>query len=150
VPDRIASTPLTSVLGASSLIRYCLPGLVLVVSATIAALVLGWGSRVERGSLLVVASCILGGVLITVYLSTNVSPGRQATELARSAGSVRGEAPERVAVRRQHLSFRSPLSDFHNGLAATLEDVVALYQTSLGFVFTRQEAADPVAFLQAL
>jgi cytochrome c peroxidase len=67
-----------------------------------------------------------------------------------SAGLDRAEAPERVAVRRQHLSFRSPLSYFHNGLAATLEDVVALYQASLGFVFTRQEAADLVAFLQAL
>jgi cytochrome c peroxidase len=44
----------------------------------------------------------------------------------------------------------SPLSCFHNGLAATLQDVVALYQTSLGFLFTRQEAADRVAFLQAL
>jgi cytochrome c peroxidase len=48
------------------------------------------------------------------------------------------------------LSLRSPLPYFHNGLAATLQDVVALYQTSLGFVFTPQEAADLVAFLQAL
>jgi len=37
-----------------------------------------------------------------------------------------------------------------NGLAAALADVVALYQTSLGFVFTPQEAADRVALLQAL
>ena len=42
------------------------------------------------------------------------------------------------------------LSYFHNGLATTLDDVVTLYQTSLGFVFTPQEAADLVAFLQAL
>jgi cytochrome c peroxidase len=53
-------------------------------------------------------------------------------------------------VRRQHLGFRSPLSYFHNGLAARLDDVVALYQKSLGFVFTPDEAADLVAFLQAL
>ena len=46
------------------------------------------------------------------------------------------------------LSARAPY--FHNGLAATLKDVVALYQKSLGFVFTPQEAADLVAFLQAL
>ena len=46
------------------------------------------------------------------------------------------------------LAARAPY--FHNGLAATLDDVVALYQTSLGFVFTPQEAADLVAFLQAL
>jgi hypothetical protein len=46
------------------------------------------------------------------------------------------------------LAARAPY--FHNGIAMTLDDVVALYQTSLGFVFTRQEAADLVAFLQAL
>jgi cytochrome c peroxidase len=67
-----------------------------------------------------------------------------------SAEFSRAEALERVAVLRQHLSFRSPLSYFHNGLAATIEDVVDLYQTSLGFVFTRAEAADLVAFLRAL
>ena len=39
---------------------------------------------------------------------------------------------------------------FHNGIAATLGDVVALYQTSLGFVFTAQERADLVAFLSTL
>ena len=52
-------------------------------------------------------------------------------------------------MRRHHLTFRSPVSYFHEGLEATLEDVVALYQ-SIGFVFTRQEAADLVAFLEAL
>jgi hypothetical protein len=46
------------------------------------------------------------------------------------------------------LAARAPY--FHNGLAATLEDVVNLYGTSLGFVFTRQERADLVAFLTAL
>jgi cytochrome c peroxidase len=46
------------------------------------------------------------------------------------------------------LAARAPY--FHNGIAATLEDVVALYQASLGFVFTPQEAADLVAFLRAL
>jgi hypothetical protein len=60
------------------------------------------------------------------------------------------EALERVAVRRQHLSFRTPLPYFHNGIAATPEDVVDLYRTSLGFVFTPQESADLVAFFRAL
>lgn len=46
------------------------------------------------------------------------------------------------------LAARAPY--FHNGIAATLGDVVALYQTSLGFVFTPQERADLVAFLSAL
>ena len=46
------------------------------------------------------------------------------------------------------LAARAPY--FHNGLATTLQDVVALYQTSLGFVFTPDETADLIAFLQAL
>jgi cytochrome c peroxidase len=39
---------------------------------------------------------------------------------------------------------------FHNGIAATLEDVVSHYEVALGFVFTAQEKQDLVAFLQAL
>lgn len=39
---------------------------------------------------------------------------------------------------------------FHNGIAATLEDVVTHYEVALGFVFTPRERADLVAFLQAL
>jgi cytochrome c peroxidase len=48
------------------------------------------------------------------------------------------------------LGFRSPLSYFHNGIAATLHDVVEHYEAALGFVFTAQERADLVAFLSAL
>jgi hypothetical protein len=39
---------------------------------------------------------------------------------------------------------------FHNDIAATLEDVVRHYETHLGFIFTDQERADLVAFLNAL
>ena len=39
---------------------------------------------------------------------------------------------------------------FHNGVAATLEDVVRFYEASLGFEFTDTERADLVAFLEAL
>jgi cytochrome c peroxidase len=47
------------------------------------------------------------------------------------------------------LSARAPY--FHNGIAATLEDVVLHYENVLGgFVFTEQERADLVAFLNAL
>ncbi|HJQ70174.1 MAG TPA: hypothetical protein VKA70_14455 [Blastocatellia bacterium] len=46
------------------------------------------------------------------------------------------------------LAARAPY--FHNGIAATLEDVVRHYETRLGFVFTDQERADLVAFLNAL
>lgn len=46
------------------------------------------------------------------------------------------------------LAARAPY--FHNGSAATLEDVVRHYETRFGFVFTDQERADLVAFLKAL
>jgi cytochrome c peroxidase len=46
------------------------------------------------------------------------------------------------------LAARPPF--FHNGIAATLGDVVAHYQAALGFVYTPEEAADLVAFMNAL
>jgi cytochrome c peroxidase len=46
------------------------------------------------------------------------------------------------------LAARAPY--FHNGIAATLEDVVHHYETHLGFIFTDAERADLVAFLNAL
>jgi len=46
------------------------------------------------------------------------------------------------------LAARAPY--FHNGIAATLTDVVRHYEHALGFVFTAQEEADLVAFLGAL
>jgi cytochrome c peroxidase len=45
-------------------------------------------------------------------------------------------------------SARAPY--FHNGIAATLEDVVTHYEEALGFVFTREQKEDLVAFLKAL
>ena len=46
------------------------------------------------------------------------------------------------------LAARAPY--FHNGTAATLADVVRHYETHLGFVFSAEERADLVAFLNAL
>lgn len=46
------------------------------------------------------------------------------------------------------LAARAPY--FHNGIAATLEDVVRHYENHFGFVFTDEERADLVAFLNAL
>lgn len=46
------------------------------------------------------------------------------------------------------LAARAPY--FHNGIAPTLEAVVRHYETHFGFVFTDQERADLVAFLNAL
>jgi len=46
------------------------------------------------------------------------------------------------------LAARAPY--FHNGIAATLPDVVRHYENHLGFIFTDAERADLVAFLNAL
>jgi mono/diheme cytochrome c family protein len=46
------------------------------------------------------------------------------------------------------LAARAPY--FHNGTAATLEDVVRHYEIHFGFIFTDEERADLVAFLNAL
>jgi hypothetical protein len=46
------------------------------------------------------------------------------------------------------LAQRAPY--FHNGIAATLEDVVRHYEEFLGFDFTDEEEEDLVAFLKAL
>jgi len=46
------------------------------------------------------------------------------------------------------LAARAPY--FHNGIAATIDDVVRFYQARLGFVFTDAQRADLVAFLTAL
>jgi hypothetical protein len=46
------------------------------------------------------------------------------------------------------LAARPPY--FHNGLAPTLMDVVLHYERALGFVYTPQERADLVAFMEAL
>ena len=46
------------------------------------------------------------------------------------------------------LAARAPY--FHNGSAATLQDVVQFYDTRFSIGLTAQEKADLVAFLQAL
>jgi cytochrome c peroxidase len=46
------------------------------------------------------------------------------------------------------LSSRAPY--FHNGIAATLQEVVRHYEVALGFDFSASEEADLVAFLEAL
>jgi hypothetical protein len=46
------------------------------------------------------------------------------------------------------LSARAPY--FHNGIAATLDDVVTHYEVALGFVFSAEEKEDLVAFMKAL
>jgi cytochrome c peroxidase len=67
-----------------------------------------------------------------------------------SAGFDRAEAPERVAVCRQHLSLRSPLSYFHNGFAKDLWAVVNFYNDRFHIGLSYQEKSDLVAFLRSL
>ena len=53
-------------------------------------------------------------------------------------------------MRRQHLSFRSPLPYFHNGFAADLDAVVDFYNTRFDIKLSWQEKSDLVAFLRSL
>ena len=46
------------------------------------------------------------------------------------------------------LAARAPY--FHNGIAATLDDVIRHYEAQLGFIVTAEQRADLVAFLKAL
>ena len=46
------------------------------------------------------------------------------------------------------LAARAPY--FHNGIAATLDEVIRHYEVHLGFIFTDEERADLAAFLSAL
>ena len=57
---------------------------------------------------------------------------------------------ERVAVRRQHVSFRSPVSYFYNGFAKDLWAVVNFYNDRFHINLTKQEKSDLVAFLGSL
>jgi cytochrome c peroxidase len=75
--------------------------------------------------------------------------GSRGTERT-SAGLDRAEALERVAVRRQHLSFRSPLSYFHNGFAKDLDAVIDFYEDRFQLNLNKQERSDLIAFLRAL
>jgi cytochrome c peroxidase len=55
------------------------------------------------------------------------------------------------AASRRRRSVPSPRAPyFHNGTAATLDDVVRHYELHFGFVYTDEERADLVAFLNAL
>jgi cytochrome c peroxidase len=67
-----------------------------------------------------------------------------------SAGFGRAEALERVAVRRQHLGFRSPLPYFHNGFAKDLDAVVDFYEDRFKLNLSKQERSDLIAFLRSL
>jgi cytochrome c peroxidase len=74
---------------------------------------------------------------------------RQTTDPGRALRSGRWADVDRFKTPSlRGLVARPPY--FHNGIAATLKDVVVHYEVALGFVFTADEEADLVAFLEAL
>jgi cytochrome c peroxidase len=74
---------------------------------------------------------------------------RQTTDPGRAAVTGRwGDLDKFKTPSLRGLAARAPY--FHNGSAATLEDVVIHYEVALNFQFTQQERTDLVAFLEAL
>jgi cytochrome c peroxidase len=74
---------------------------------------------------------------------------RQTTDPGRALRSGRWADLDRFKTPSlRGLAARPPY--FHNGISATLKDVVLHYERALGFVFTPQERDDLAAFLEAL
>jgi cytochrome c peroxidase len=74
---------------------------------------------------------------------------RQTTDPGRALRSGRWADLDRFKTPSlRGLAARPPY--FHNGISATLRDVVLHYERALGFVFTARERDDLVAFLEAL
>ena len=74
VPNRLAEDGgLGSVLSAGSPVLYYLPGVVLIVGATLAALVVGWKSRRECRRLTILALTVLAGLIAPAYLVWTVN-----------------------------------------------------------------------------
>jgi hypothetical protein len=89
-----------------------------------------------------------GMPLFTVRNKTTLEV-RQTTDPGRALRSGRWADMDRFKTPSlRGVSARAPY--FHNGIAATLQDVVEHYEVALGFVFTPEEEADLVAFMQAL
>ena len=74
---------------------------------------------------------------------------RQTTDPGRALRSGRWADMDRFKTPSlRGVAARPPY--FHNGIAATLEDVVVHYEVALGFVYTEQARKDLVAFMEAL
>jgi len=69
VPNHLAADGhLESVLSAGSPVLYYLPGLTIVIGATVAALITGWKCRMERWRFSVLALSVSAGLIGTAYL----------------------------------------------------------------------------------
>jgi len=80
--------------------------------------------------------------LLTGELKQTTDPGRaMVTGRWKEVGRFKGPVLRGLAARAPY---------FHNGFAATLEDVVNFYDTRFSMQLTDQEKADLTAFLQAL
>jgi hypothetical protein len=89
-----------------------------------------------------------GMPLYTVRNKTTLEQ-RQTTDPGRALRSGRWADMDRFKTPSlRGVAARPPY--FHNGIAATLTDVVHHYEVALGFDFTPAEEADLVAFLEAL
>jgi hypothetical protein len=89
-----------------------------------------------------------GMPLYTVRNKTTLEV-RQTTDPGRALKSGRWADMDRFKVPSlRGLSARAPY--FHNGTAATLNDVILHYQQALGFQFTPEQREALVAFLQSL
>lgn len=89
--------------------------------------------------------------LVPLYTLRNKSTPdlvRQTTDPGRAIRSGRWSDIDKFKTPSlRGLAARAPY--FHNGIAATLKDVAIHYEVELGFVYTREEREDLVAFLEA-
>jgi cytochrome c peroxidase len=90
------------------------------------------------------------GMPLYTLMRTSTGEIKQTTDPGRAgAGAGTWATLNRFKVPSlRGLAARAPY--FHNGIAKTLLDVVRHYEEKLGFVFTPQEEADLVAFMNAL
>jgi mono/diheme cytochrome c family protein len=89
-----------------------------------------------------------GMPLYTVRNKTTLEV-RQTTDPGRALRSGRWADMDRFKTPSlRGISARAPY--FHNGIAATLADVVTHYEVALGFDFTPEQEADLVTFMEAL
>jgi cytochrome c peroxidase len=88
---------------------------------------------------------------MAIFTIENLTTGeiRQSTDLGQGVRTGQWAHINRFKTPNiRGLASRPPY--FHNGIAATLEEVVDFYEVSLGFDFTDEEESDLVAFLAAL
>lgn len=89
VPDLLAGGRMTSILGPGSPVLYYLPGALISLGATLAAIITGWKYSRERVLFVAVAITLLAGGVATAYLVRNVNlnlfiRGGSIAELQRS------------------------------------------------------------------